>query len=97
MANERPVLVTTVHKGVFFGFVDDRYHPGDALVHLRQARNVIYWPAENRGFYGLAAWGPKAGARVGPAVPESELRDITGVHQCTPEAVQAFEAHKWNR
>ena len=90
---ERPVLVTTAHRGVFFGYaaVTD-----GGTIRLRAARNCIYWPAENKGFLGLAANGPARGAKVGPAA-DIELRDITCVAECTPEAVKAWEAAPWNR
>ena len=88
---ERPVLVTTAHRGVFFGYATDT---DGAVVRLRRARNVVYWPAETRGFLGLAATGPKPGSRVGPAA-DIELRDITCVALCTPEAVQRFEEEPW--
>jgi hypothetical protein len=90
---ERPVVVTTQHRGVFFGYAKDT--DGD-VIKLRAARNCIYWPAENRGFMGLAAKGPVDGARVGPAADIS-LRDITSVIECTPEAVTAWEKSPWSR
>jgi hypothetical protein len=96
LENERAVLVTTSHRGVFFGYAGDNYKPGDSIVHLRAARNVIYWPTSNHGFLGLAAMGPKADARVGPPA-DIELRDITCVAQCTAEAADKFGAFKWSR
>jgi hypothetical protein len=91
----KAVLVTTSHRGVFFGLLNG-YKPGDAVVHLRSARNVLYWPTENKGFIGLATMGPQPGARVGPAA-DIELRDITSIVVCTDDAVKAFEVHKWSR
>jgi len=90
---ERGVVVTTTHRGVFFGYANET---DGAVVKLRAARNCLYWPAENKGFMGLAALGPVKGARVGPAVDIS-LRDITSVIECTPDAVQAWEAAPWSR
>ncbi len=52
---ERAVLVTTVHKGVFFGYATKT---DGATIKLRAARNCIYWPVENKGFLGLASTGP---------------------------------------
>lgn len=89
-----PVLVTTVHRGVFFGFL-----VGQATkekVTIASARNVTYWDAATKGFLGLAAEGPTQGCRVGkPAGAESTLFDITGVFGCTDEAVARFEAAPW--
>lgn len=91
MSKEIPVLVTTSHRGVFFGYAEDI---SGATIRLRAARNCLYWPASNKGFLGLASDGPKKGARVGPAA-DVELRDITCVARCTPEAVKAWEAAPW--
>ena len=88
---ERAVLVTTAHKGVFFGYATET---GGAVIKLRAARNCIYWPTENKGFLGLASTGPIGNARVGPAA-DIELRDITCVAECTPAAVENWEKAPW--
>lgn len=88
---ERAVLVTTSHRGVFFGYATDTE---GQTIDLRAARNCLYWPAENKGFMGLANMGPVKGARVGPAA-DIQLRDITSVALCTPAAVAAWEAAPW--
>lgn len=90
--DERAVLVTTKHRGVFFGYATAT--DGDT-VSLRAARCCIYWPASAKGFLGLAANGPGKGARVGPAA-DIELRDVTCVAQCTPEAIKAWESAPWS-
>lgn len=89
---ERAVLVTTQHRGVFFGYASDT---DGSSIKLRAARNCIYWPVENKGFLGLAADGPHKRAKVGPAA-DITLRDITSVAECTPAAVAAWEAAPWN-
>jgi hypothetical protein len=88
---ERAVLVTTTHRGVFFGYAEET---AGATIKLRNARNCLYWPASNKGFLGLASVGPVNGARVGPAA-NVELRDITCVAECTAEATKAWEAAPW--
>lgn len=95
MENERYVLVTTAHRGVFTGYINDNYTPGDAIIHLRAARNIVYWPTGQRGFLGLASDGPKSGARVGPPA-DIELRDITCVAECTADAIAAFSKAPWS-
>ncbi len=87
---ERPVLITTAHKGVFFGFTSDT---DGAAITLKRARNVIYWTADLRGFMGLAAIGPSNGCKIGPAA-DITVRDITSVVEVTPEAAQKWEATK---
>lgn len=91
--SERAVLVTTSHRGVFFGYALD---VSGNTIKLRAARNCIYWPSDNKGFLGLASMGPKSGAKIGPAA-NIEIRDITCVAECTPEAVAAWEAAPWSR
>jgi uncharacterized protein DUF6948 len=88
---ERAVLVTTQHRGVFFGYaiVTD-----GTAINLRAARNCIYWSSDVKGFLGLAATGPSKQCKVGPAA-DIELRDITCVAECTEEATKAWEAAPW--
>ena len=88
---EKAVLVTTEHRGVFFGYTTDT---DGEIIKLRRARNCVFWPANQKGFLGLAAQGPIDGARIGPAA-NIELRDITCVAECTPEAVEAWEKAPW--
>lgn len=89
---ERAVIVTTSYRGIFFGYATNT--SGDTI-KLRAARNCIYWPAGQRGFVGLASTGPIQGARVGPAA-DMELRGVTAVLECTPEAVAAWERGLWS-
>jgi hypothetical protein len=88
---ERAVMVTTQHRGVFFGYTADT---SGASVKLRAGRNCLYWPVENKGFMGLANMGPVKGARVGPPA-DIELRDITSVAECTDVAMAAWESAPW--
>lgn len=86
------MLVTTQHGGIFFGYAKET---DGAIINLRQARCCIYWPTEQKGFLGLASTGPLKGAKIGPAA-DLELRDITSVATCTPEAVEAWERAPWS-
>lgn len=88
---ERAVLVTTAHRGVFFGYTNETE---GAIIKLRDARCCIYWSAESKGFLGLAAKGPTGNAKIGPPA-NIELRDITCVAECTEEAVKAWEKAPW--
>lgn len=90
-ARERAVLVTTSHRGVFFGYATN---VEGEIIKLRAARNCLYWPRENKGFLGLAAMGPLDGARVGPPA-DIKLRDITCVAAVTPEAIDRWETAPW--
>lgn len=90
---EIAVLVTTEYRGVFFGYATDI--DGDTI-QLRACRNCISWPLETKGFLGLAAFGPPKGSRVGPSA-NFQVRKVTGVAECTEEAVKAWETAPWTR
>ena len=88
---ERAVLVTTQHRGVFFGYTAKT---DGAVISLRAARNCLSWAREVKGFLGLANLGPIGDSRVGPPA-DIELRDITCVAECTPQATQMWESAPW--
>lgn len=90
-AADRAVLVTTTHRGVFFGYAGDT---SGATIRLRAARNCVYWTSDVKGFLGLAATGPSKGCKIGPAA-DIELRDITCVAECSVAATQAWESAPW--
>lgn len=90
----KAVMVTTAHRGLFFGYADG-YAPGDAVIHLKRARNCLYWGEDHRGFLGLAEKGPTSSARVGPPAVSLELRDITSVAELTDDAISAWEKAPW--
>ena len=90
-AKERAVIVTTEHRGVFFGYAEDT--DGDPI-RLKRARLCLYWSADVRGFMGLAANGPSASCRIGPPA-DIELRKVTAVIEVTPEASAKWEAAPW--
>lgn len=92
-AGERAVLVTTEHRGVFFGYTEET---DGEVIKLRAARNCLYWPSEQKGVLGLANAGPVPGCRIGPAA-DIELRKITCVAACTPEATKRWEEAPWSR
>lgn len=89
--SERAVLVTTSYRGVFFGYATDT---SGETVKLRAGRNCVYWPAEQKGFLGLASEGPLSGARIGPPA-DIELRGVTSVAEVTAEAAKRWEASPW--
>lgn len=88
---ERPVLVTTAYRGVFFGYATAT---GGTTISLNRARNCLYWSHDVKGFLGLCTTGPTASCRTGPPA-DIELRDITCVAEVQPGAVKAWEAAPW--
>lgn len=90
--NERAVIVTTAHRGVFFGYSDAT--DGDTI-SLKRARLCVYWSADVKGFMGLASGGPTKSCRIGPAA-DITLRNITGVVEVSDGAVKAWESAPWS-
>jgi hypothetical protein len=94
MPKEIAVLVTTSHRGVFFG-----YASGDVVketITIKNARNCVYWSQDVKGFLGLAATGPTSSCKIGPKVPSLKLLGVTSVSEVTPEAVEKWEKHPWS-
>lgn len=91
---EKPlaVLVTTSHRGVFFGYAVET---NNKTIKLTRARNCIYWPSSVGGFVGLASGGPNKDTKVGPTVEEMTLHDVTAVLKCSAEAEKAWLAANW--
>lgn len=89
---EKAVIVTTAHRGVFFGYGV----PSDAkTIVLRKARMCVYWTADLHGVLGLATRGPGAGCKIGPEVDEITLMDVTAVVVCSAGAVENWGKELW--
>ena len=79
----KPLVVTTEHRGVFFGYGV----PSDApTIRLERVQMCMYWEKRVRGVLGLAVTGPIGQSRVGPAAPAMTLRSVSGVIEATKEA-----------
>ena len=86
-SKERPVIICTEYRGVFFGYAIDT--SGD-VIHLRGARMAIYW-GTTRGVMELANIGPNSKSRIS-ARADIEVRKVTSVFEVTPAAAQMWEA-----
>lgn len=87
MPSERPVIVCTEYKGVFFGYAEDT---SADRIHLKRARMAIYWGTD-RGILQLAETGPTAKSKIS-ARADIEVRKVTSVFEVTPAAAAAWEA-----
>jgi len=85
------VLVTTAHKGVFFGYCTNTKAD---IIALTGARLCVSWSADMEGFMGLASKGPSNSCRIGPAA-DIDVRDITSVTKVTAEAEKKWLAATW--
>ena len=89
MAKQKWVVVTTAHRGVFFG---RQVGVGTKeKLTLAQCRCAIYWSG-GKGFLGLSSDGPSSDSKIGAEATEVLLYDITSVSTCTPEAVKVWLA-----
>lgn len=82
----RAVLVTTAHRGVFFGFLESTN--GNSVV-LGNTRCAIRWNTTG-GFLELAQVGPNNNSKIGSAVPRIELFDVTSIADVTAEATEKW-------
>lgn len=94
-AQGTPVLVTTEHRGVFFGYLAKGADKGAPSLELERARCAVYW-RDCKGFLGLASEGPNPGCRIGPPAPKLLLHGVTSVTECSPAAVEAWELGHWS-
>ncbi len=93
---KKAVMVTTKHRGVFFGYVSNQtLGDNDSLV-IEDTRMCIYWSAAMQGVLGLATKGPDPDCRVGQAVPgPTELLGVTAIFPVTSGAAAKWEAAPW--
>jgi hypothetical protein len=89
----KALLVTTIHKGVFFGY---GAKTAEKTIELTQARLCVHWSADVKGITGLAANGPSQGCRIGPAAPSIIIQDVTSVMTVSDKAVEKWEAGPWS-
>jgi hypothetical protein len=83
---ERPVIVCTEHRGVFFGYATET--SGDTI-DLTKARMAIYF-GTTKGVMQLAETGPTSSSKIS-ARADIQIRKITSVFEVTPEATAAWE------
>lgn len=84
---ERPVIVTTEHRGVFFGYAGDTK---GAVIDLKRARMAISF-GTTRGLMELAETGPTSQSKVS-ARADLEVRKVTAVFEVSEAAAKAWEA-----
>lgn len=84
--NERPVIICTEHRGVFFGYATDT---SSDRIQLRSARMAIYF-GTTRGVMQLAETGPTESSKIS-ARADVEVRKVTAVFEVTPAAVDKWE------
>jgi len=81
----KSILVTTEHRGVFYGEVANDQDMNARTMALQNARCAIRWETKD-GIAELAAKGPNASSKIGAAADIEALHDITAVWAVTDEA-----------
>lgn len=90
---ERPVVICTKYRGVFFGYAEDT---SGATVTLKRARMCVYWDKSLKGVLGLASDGPSESCRIGSRVESIELRGVTASIEVTDAAAEKWESAPWS-
>lgn len=85
----KPILISTAHRGVFFGLVPPDQDLNARTMALKSARCAIYW-GTTKGLAELAESGPTAKSRIGAPADLEAIHDITAVWSVTEKA-----AEKW--
>ncbi len=90
--NTIPLIVTTEHKGVFFGYGKPTTNK---VIRLEQVQMCVYWSSDVHGVLGLAAAGPSKDCKIGPAVPAMTLQGVTSVMEVSKDAEAKWKEQPW--
>lgn len=85
----KSILVTTQHRGVYYGEVPDDQDMNARTMALKNARCAIYWNTTT-GVAELAEIGPNSGSKIGAKADIEALHDITAVWSVTDKAKEAW-------
>jgi len=81
----RNVLITTEHRGVFAGQIENDQDINASTMPVKNAKMAIYFGTEN-GLMQLAETGPTSESRISASANIPSLRKITAVFDITSEA-----------
>lgn len=87
----RPVLVTTAHRGVFAGLIDDDQDINAKTMPLKSAKMAIYW-GTTKGLMELCDTGPTKTSRISAPADIPALHDITAIFDISAEAWAKWQA-----
>lgn len=89
----KPVMVTTIYKGVFGGLVPDDQDYTAETMELTEARMALEWGT--REIHALAVTGPGPKGRVSQPATVT-LRGITAVWDIAPAAWAQWQLSPWS-
>lgn len=81
----KAVILTTEHRGVFFGYAEDDADLSKTTQGLKNARMAIRWQP-TKGIAELAKDGPNNNSIIGDTADWPVIHKVTGVMLVTPEA-----------
>ena len=87
----KAILVTTKHRGVFGGLVDDDQDLRANTMSLKEARMAIRW-GTTKGLMQLADSGPTSNSNIRAPADIPVLHDITAVFEIKDEAWKKWTA-----
>lgn len=88
----KAILITTEHRGVFFGLVKPETDlTQKMLTNVKQARMAINW-RNGKGVMGLAESGPDSNCKIGSPADIETIHDVTAVFSVTDEAKEKWIA-----
>lgn len=85
--SERPVIVCTEHRGVFYGLASDT---SGQTIQLKKARMVISF-GTTRGVMELADTGPTSRSKIS-AEADIDVRKVTAVFEVSAKAAPIWGA-----
>ena len=86
----KPVLITTQHRGVFFGFISEETDTSSTIIKdIKNCRMAIYWGTD-KGVMQLADTGPTNDSRIGAPADIEVLHDVTAIFNVKDEAVEKW-------
>lgn len=87
----RPVLVTTEHRGVFAGLIEDDQDLTARSMPLKSAKMAIYW-GTTKGVMELAKDGPTRSSKISLEADIPMLHGVTAIFDITEEAWAKWQA-----
>jgi len=88
----KPVLVTTEHRGVFFGYVEEYPNLDESTtISLKDARMAIYWGTD-KGVMQLADEGVQKDSRISSIADIPALAKVTAVFSVSERAEETWKA-----
>ena len=85
----KAILITTLHRGVFYGLVPSDQDMNARTMALTNARCAISY-GTTEGVAELASKGPNADSKIGCAADIEAMHDITAVWAVTKKAEAAW-------